>query len=372
MTVDKVDKVDKVGNRKVKSKVDDFVALVNANKSKHFCICSHDNPDPDSIASAFGMQRIVTFSGVENSDLYYCGEISHPQNRAMYNVLDIPLKKWTKEIETDLASRLNDVVFIFVDCVGNQKNMSIPFEPIIAVDHHKAMAGENVLFIHDEVGACSTLIIDLMLNMPANGEGEQSTYCFDHEIDGMRDICTALAIGIKTDTVDFLNETAGDLDYKAYKIVSRYFSDDKFHRIVNYELPPYIFDYEEISWRNRVQDPPNLISGLGFIDQARSDCIPYIADKMMRLQGIQTVVIYAIVGNSIRSSVRTQSSAFDCKDLVQEIFGENNGGAKKGIGGALVELGPFTPTDMDEETKKKLWEITQCHIEAKFKRATEK
>jgi len=56
-----------IGNRRIKAKKDAFVKLVNENKDKKWIICSHDNPDPDSIASCFGISHILSFLGVEDS-----------------------------------------------------------------------------------------------------------------------------------------------------------------------------------------------------------------------------------------------------------------------------------------------------------------
>lgn len=362
-----------IGNKKVKQKIAGFCSFVQEHKSKAFFVCSHDNPDPDSLASAYGVVKILNFLGVENASIYYCGEISHPQNRAMQLVLNIPAKKWSKSVEQAVQDSKEQPVFIFVDCCNKQKNMSIQAEPSVIIDHHKASPnGKNILFIHDDIGACSTLVADLLLTLPPNEIGEQKTYCFDPESDDIKELSTALAIGIKTDTLDFRNENTTDEDYQAYKFLSRYVSDDKFHKIINYELPPYVFDAEEIAWKNKISKPPNLITGLGFIDEVRSDCIPYLADKMMRLQGIQTVLVYAIVGNSIRASVRTISSSLDCQNLLTDIFGEGNGGAKSGSGGANVKLNIFDTDEMEDDERSKLWELTKTSVERKFERATQK
>ncbi len=361
-----------IGIKRVRTKRDAFCKFIEDNKSKRFCICAHDNPDPDALASAFGIAWILEFLGVESLGIYYCGEISHPQNRAMNNVLNIPAKQWNEQIEDELGKE--DLIHIFVDCVGNQRNMSIKGEPHIAIDHHKNVAGKNVLFIHDEIGSCSTLVLELMLSIPPidGGEDGEKSYCFDPDADGIKGLATALAVGIKTDTLDFRNETTTEHDFKAYKLLSKFVSDDKFHKIVNYELPPYMFDAEEIAWKNRNQQTPNLITGLGFVDKSRGDSIPYLADKMMRLQGIQTVVVYAIIENSIRGSVRTVSAAFDAQKLTDDIFGAGNGGAKHGIGGAKVDFNVFNTSEMNEDQRNILWELTKTSIEGKFQEATQK
>lgn len=357
-----------LGNKKVKHKLAAIKEFIELHKKQTFYICCHDNPDPDAIASAWGMLRVVNFLGAENAHIVYCGEISHPQNRAMTNVLTIPLKKW-KQLTPD-----DDAIYIFVDCMNQQqKNMSISHDPHIVIDHHKGNISKSTIAVHDEVGSCSTLVTDLMLSLPPiDAEGGFQFQCFDVSLDGMKEIATALAVGIKTDTLDFRSETTTDDDWRAYKALTRFMSDDKFTRIVNYELPPYMFDYEEIAWRNRQLDPPNFITGIEYVDPTKGDCIPYLADKFMRLTGIQTVVVYGIVGNSIRASVRTVSAALDCGDLCSEIFGEGNGGAKHGIGGAVVTFSFFDIAELNDEAKAALWNLTKAEAFRKFKKSTHK
>ncbi len=362
-----------IGNKRVKGKLEGFLNIIEEHRHKRFYVCSHDNPDPDSIASAWGVAHILEFLGIAEPQIIYRGDVSHPQNRAMINVLNIPLRKWSDEIKGEA-----DTAFIFVDCVGNQKNMTIPSDPLVVIDHHKATAPKGVFSIHDEIGSCSTLVTDLMLSVPPRNtvpdSDEEGTelYCFDSEAEDFRELATALALGIKTDTIDFRSETTTDDDIKAYRLLCRQISDDKFSKIVNYELPEYMFDAEQLAWSNRVQDTPNLISGLGFVDEGHSDSIPYLADKMMRLRGIQTVVVYGIVGNSVRASVRTSSSSLDCDNLCKEIFGEKNGGAKQGVGGAIVSFNVFDIEQMPENDKKELWELTKTEFERRFRKATEK
>jgi len=366
-----------IGNKKIRQKVEKLVAVLTENQNKEFFICTHDTPDPDALASALAMSRVLEFLGIETQKIYYSGKISHPQNRAMSVSLNLPLKQWTPEVEKYVTANEDNCFFIFVDVCGpEQKNMSIPFRPQVVVDHHKAVpACKGVLFIHDEIGACATLMTDVMLNLPSIGDDDNKYFCFDHETDGMRELCTALAVAIKTDTLDFLTENSTDYDYKAYKILTRFMQNDKFFRIVNYELPPYMFEYEKTAWDNKKMDNPNFISGLGYLDDSRGDCIPYIADRMMRLQGVQTVVIYAIVGDKVRASVRNVSAAHDSEQLVADIFGAGTGGSKPGgIGGAVVPLGLFESiaNGDSEDERSKLWENVRSIVETKFQKTTKK
>ncbi len=265
-----------VGNRKIKQKADQLINLIQENQDKEFFVCTHDNPDPDAMASGVGMNRILNFLGIESNKIWYCGEIGHPQNRSMQVSLNLPMKLWTTEVEKDVASRLEDSFFIFVDvCSPDQSNMSIPFDPQVVVDHHKQNPkSKDVLFIHDEIGACATLIADLMLNVPPIENEENKEHCFNHEADGMREVCTCIALGIKIDTLDFLSENSTDYDYKAYKLATIFMQSEKFHKVVSYELPPYMFEYEKVAFENKVVNNPTCIIGIGYLDQNRGDCIP--------------------------------------------------------------------------------------------------
>lgn len=363
-----------IGNRRIKAKKDAFVKLVDEHKDKRWVICSHDNPDPDSIASCWGMVHILGFLGVEDTVMTYCGEISHPQNRAMLNVLAISLKKWEDLKPPD------DAVYVFVDCSFGQKHISIRNKPRLVVDHHKiSTIDKEILFLHDEVGACSTLILDLALLVTHSKESEAEAgengmqQCFDPDEDGTKELATALAIGIKADTLDFLNETTTENDYQAFRLLGKHLSDEKFGRIVNYEFPPYVLDYEKTAWENkRPEYVPHFITGLKYIDDSKSDCIPTIADKLMRLQGVQTVVVYGIVANCIRASVRTSSAALDCQTLCDDVFGKGNGGAKHGIGGARVPFNVFFTQEMSHDDRESFWSLVKSQVEGRFERATTK
>lgn len=359
-----------IGNKKVKQKKSAFCEYVEKHKERPFYVFPHDDPDPDALASAYGMVYILQFLGVERIESYYKGEISHPQNRAMHNTLNMPIVKLTKQIESQID---NDGVFIYVDCTSNQqKNMTVSFEPHIVIDHHKIATPKNIIFIHDEVGSCSTLVTDLMLSMPDQNIGSSKLKCFDPEADGMKDILTSLAVGIKTDTLDFRNETTTEEDFKAYKLLSRYLSDDNFNKIINYSLPPYVFEYEAIAWKNKNLQPPNLITGIAYVESSRAGALSHVADHLMRHDGIQTVVVYAIIGNVVKASVRTVSASTDAKTLTDEIFGEGNGGGKHGVAGASVPFNVFNQKEMEEEDRWKLWDLVKSTIERKFFKATQK
>lgn len=341
----------------------DFLNLVELNKNKTTIIVVHDNPDPDAIASAFAIRFLLKSLGM-NSEIIYAGEIDF-RNLSLQNVLKIPLKQITQK---DHEYKENSFV-IFIDCANSkQQNVSIPLSPDIVIDHHKTLPDNECLFIHEDVGSCSALVTNLINEI----EELKNTKIFDPDNEKVAYLATALAIGIKTDTQDFTQEQTTDLDHEAYRFLIKLADKDKFKKIINYELPPYVFDSINLAWENRSAKNPNFITGLGFLDENRKGCISYLADMYMRLQGIQTALVYAIIGDQIICSGRTNSSAFDEQSLINAVFGEDMGGGKEGMFGAKIEFDIFKPTDMEEEDRSKLWDLVKRTIEKRFHKFTEK
>lgn len=352
-------------SQSVTDKKDQFLDLIEKNKNKTFWIVTHDNPDPDAIASAFAIKVLLKFLGV-SSEIFYHGEIDF-RNSAMQNVLKIPIKHISNK-ETD---KQIDKFVIFVDCASSkQQNVSIDFEPNIAIDHHKTLPDNpNTLFIHEDIGSCSALITNLIIEI----EKTKSNKIFDpDDNDKISNLATALSIGIKTDTLDFTQEQTAEIDHEAYRFLIKLADKDKFKKIVNYELPPYVFESINVAWENRASKNPNFIAGLGFLDESRKGCISYLADLFMRLPGIQTALVYAVIGDQIICSGRTNSAAFDEQSLINAVFGQGMGGGKEGMFGAKTEFDIFKPSDMEDEDKTKLWELVKRTIEKRFHKFTEK
>ena len=55
-------------------------------------IVCHNNPDPDCLASALALGRIAATAGIDERHILYSGEISHQQNRAFVNLLNVDLQ----------------------------------------------------------------------------------------------------------------------------------------------------------------------------------------------------------------------------------------------------------------------------------------
>ena len=132
----------------------------------------------------------------------------------------------------------------------------------------------------------------------------------------------------------------------------------------DYPIPRYFFELEEVANKNRETEGSVLVTGLEFLKPERRDGIPYIADKFIRMEGIETVVAFAIIGEDLIASLRTTNKAINLNSVCHGIFGEAYSGAKQGAGGARVPLGLMAPQNNDKEVRALIWEAVAKKLKA--------
>jgi len=78
--------MDKIKKMETLKKIESFKKILESLRGKRLGIFTHDNPDPDSMSSAYALREIAKQFDVIADILYY-GEILHQKNRAMVNLL---------------------------------------------------------------------------------------------------------------------------------------------------------------------------------------------------------------------------------------------------------------------------------------------
>jgi nanoRNase/pAp phosphatase (c-di-AMP/oligoRNAs hydrolase) len=162
-------------------------------------IIVHNNPDPDSLASAMAMKYLLKKLGFKKVRIYYEGLVGRAENQAMIRILKIPLSM-TKNIASVKGRQ-----FILVDCQPNTGNVSLPegAVPVAAIDHHpRSRKSSKVLYrdIRPDYGACSTIIYE---------------YYESLNVSVPRDIATALFYAIFSETQS-LGREGSQADKRAF------------------------------------------------------------------------------------------------------------------------------------------------------------
>ena len=306
-------------------------------------------PDPDSIGSGLGMRELVRhLSGCE-SDLINIGEVSHPQNKTLVTALDVQLLHKADVLGTngDLAERYDK--FVFVDHIPEKNGV----EPDVIIDHHGKTYDGTCFSDIRPAGSCCSLIYGLMRDAGID---------FDDDEDGSKaNTATAMVVGIQTDTHDFSSETTCSLDYDAHKFFATHADRSNLKKIIEFEYPKYFFDlrHELDKEENHKIIGSTFVGAVGVISPGKRDCLPMLADERVRMEGIQTAVVFAIIDDVLQVSIRTSSSNVGGVGAwAEKVFGKGlAGGRGGGFAGARVPLNVWGLKPLDDELASRAWKI---------------
>lgn len=127
------------------------------------CLVVHNNPDPDSLASAMGLHYLLKRKGFPTVRIYYDGFIGRAENKAMLSQLKISVHQISR---VRLACRRQ---FILLDCQPFAGNVTLPERvmPLAVIDHHLLRHRTRKVPFFDvrpDYGACSTIIYEYLIS----------------------------------------------------------------------------------------------------------------------------------------------------------------------------------------------------------------
>ncbi|HEX9972213.1 MAG TPA: DHH family phosphoesterase, partial [bacterium] len=117
-------------SKKGNTKIERLLRVIEGKKTA--LIVGHNNPDPDSIASAMAFQYFLSEIGGIKSDITFGGIIGRAENRALLNYLNLDLH-YLEELDP-----CNYEIIALVDThvgMGNNPIKSV-FPVTIEIDHH--------------------------------------------------------------------------------------------------------------------------------------------------------------------------------------------------------------------------------------------
>lgn len=299
--------------------------------NKSILIILRGAPDPDSISSALSHKAILKIWGVK-STILHVEEVSHQENRALLKLLDIELTIYHPgfTFEDYVAIALVDTQKPDIKLIDLVKNMPVAS----IVDHHEQIGPIEADFIdiRKDVGATATIYAEYLKNLNF----------LENLKEGQVSISTSLIHGIRVDTDNLI--LAKEKDYLSMGYLSKYADADLLRKISQQNLTPSTMDIIFQAYQHKDIYENFLLSAAGIVRRDERDAIPQAADFLLKRVGIDTVLVYGIVGEYIDCSLRTNSDVIQPEKFIQETFpdvlkGEYGGRLHKG--GFRLSLGIF-------------------------------
>lgn len=327
-----------------------FESVKKVGKGK-VAIFTHRCPDPDAIGSMMGLQWLLLKSFGLESDLFYDGEVSHPQNGIMVNLLDPGLKRVSEAYKQE-----NYIARILVDTIPDNAGIAsyqIQFD--IVVDHHRELPQNfGGVIIHRKCGSCSSIIYDMMKHFI------KSEDWLSDDVDGDMKVATALIAGIVTDTEYMMSDDSTELEFKAFSELFEYRISSFLKQIVFFKRPKFWIDKKAEGCADaKVNDEGYAVVGLGLIPEKQRDLIADMAEEMVSWASVETAIAFAVVGGErIEGSVRSLNPSLTVSDFCKKLGGKcGSGGGKHGKGAYRLPLAGFSiDADEEEEDVEEAWE----------------
>lgn len=328
-------KQNKNRNKNSDSKAEEFFQTLEKAKGKKLLICIKGYPDPDNIASSLALEWLAQAHEVSTKIIYF-DDISHHENRALVKKLDIDLEQWSSEFDVSSFD-----YFAINDSQSTDLPISLPArcELLCFVDHHKALGTVEAHFIdiREFSGSTSAIYAEYVQKSGLEFRGDTSEET---------KIATALMHGIRTDTDDYVNATP--VDYKASEFLTPFVDKDLLSLISRQAISAKTMDLTQVALQHKDIRETYLFSGVGYVRDEDRDGIGQCADYLLHREGIETVIVYGVVGNSfIDGSLRTKSHTLDPDKWIKDVFGKKEdgtwyGGGRKDKGGFQIPLGVFS------------------------------
>lgn len=284
-------------------------------------ILTHDNPDPDSIASAVALAHLLERKAELETQVGYGGIIGRAENLALVKVLRLPVVPISQIVFRD-----HDLLAI-VDTQPTVGNHSLPAQhpADIVIDHHPLRDESlSVPFadVGGDFGATSSMLVE---------------YLRAAKIEPSVEVCTALFYGIKADTRDLGRETT-KTDVDSYLWLFPRCDKRLLGEIEHPELPARYFQlYHKAVERAKVYGTA-VVTDLGEVYSP--DMVAEVAERMLFLEGMKWSLAYGSYRHQLYFSLRTKDRRMNAGRLIREIC-ENRGGSAGGHGsmaGARVPL----------------------------------
>jgi nanoRNase/pAp phosphatase (c-di-AMP/oligoRNAs hydrolase) len=309
---------------------------------KSLLVYTHDNPDPDALAAALGLGRLIEHELGAAVTLAQGGIVGRAQNRAMVDVLKIPLVP---------VEGIDPAAFDTIALVDSQPetgNNSLPLEHRIdiVVDHHPLRPGSARApwcDIRPDLGATSTIVFEYLR---ARGV----------PIDAP--LATAFFFALRTETRDLGREST-EAERRAYLELVPLVDHNLIYRMGHPKVPRAHFATLDRALRSAQLYGELVAVNLGALGYP--DLVAEIADLLLSYEGARLVLCLGRYGDHAYLSLRTEADNARAGSVMRQIVAHDGAAGGRGtMAGARL----FAPVATEEALGATFDEMVRRLLEA--------
>lgn len=299
-----------------------FQELVDLLRGHRVYIQTHNFPDQDAVASAFGLQVLLRHFGIKSTICHH-GVVERAVTANM--VADFGVEMVSDEFDDSNDKVMTEKDYIVI--VDSQKwsgNIDdLIGDEVACIDHHPTFVEVDDYKYMDVriVGSCSTIIAD---------------YYRECGVEMPENVATALLYGLKCDTRNFTRGVT-QLDVDIYQYLFQKCNHQQIRRYQAAEI-----EYSEL---NAFSDSLRNIEiynevGFAFLNfPCKEGFIATVSDFILDIDLVKFVVVYTRRPNGFKFSVRSELDELDAGKIISEALKDvgSGGGHRTMAGGFALE-----------------------------------
>jgi len=300
------------------------------------------NADPDSIASAMAVKRLL-WRRVANVAISNINIIKRPDNLAMIRLLGVDLIP-IKKIDLNRFTK-----FIIVDSQPDHHESFAMFKPDVIIDHHpETSAVAPFSDIRPEYGATATIMTE---------------YLRAAKIKPSVKLATALFHAIKTDTGNFERQTIIE-DIRAFQFLYRHTNIHLAQKIEHGEIRLDFLKYFEHALQNKRMRKGRVFIHLG--DVINPDVCVLVGDFFMRVDAAKWSIVSGKYDKKLVIIFRNDGLQKNAGNFAKKAFGSmGSAGGHKSAARAEIPFSEIEDhVDLEENEMLQKWIINQVEKSA--------
>jgi nanoRNase/pAp phosphatase (c-di-AMP/oligoRNAs hydrolase) len=297
---------------------------------KSVLIYTHDNPDPDSLAAAMSLERLMESELGARVTLTHGGIVGRAQNRAMVDTLKLPLVP-AERVDPDQFD-----VIALVDSQPETGNNSLPtgHRIDIVIDHHPPRPGSARApwcDIRPDRGATSTIIFEYLRERKV-------------PLDAL--LATAVFFALRTETRDLGREST-EAERQAYLALVPLVDHAMLYRMTHPKVGREHFAALDRALRSAQVFGDIVAVNLGKLGYP--DLVAEIADLMLSYEGARYVLCIGQYDGSVYLSLRTEATDARAGSVMRQVVATD--GAAGGHG-TMAGARLFPPVRSEQDLQK--------------------
>lgn len=294
----------------------DYHKLIELLKGHKVYLQTHNFPDPDALASAFGLKMFLKEFDIDTI-ICHRGMIEKNNTKRMCDLFSIETTNDGMLVEM----KPEDYIVTIDGQKYNSNFVDLPGDEVACIDHHPTMIECEYKYKDVRIcGACSSIIADYF---------KQSGIVPDENT------ATALLYGLKMDT-DAFNRGVTTFDIEMYDFLFKYSNNEKIAHLLNSTMEiDDLHAYGEAIKNIKIYDNVG-IAKMNF--ECPDALIAMVSDFILCLDVVEFAVIYATRKGGYKFSVRSETSYLDAGKIINKALeGIGSGGGHLTMAGGYSD-----------------------------------